>query len=180
MNTENKIEAILLFKNEPVSFKELSKILSIKVDEIKAVVESLQDFYKSRGLVVINDGESISFGTSPETSGLIEQLQKDEYDKDLGRAGLEALSIILYKGPISRREIDYIRGVNSGFILRNLLIRGLIERSESEVGERSFSYKSTMELLRFLGVTRKEELPEFSTAIQKIEEFEKTPRGNEQ
>ncbi len=176
MNLENKIEAILLFKNEPVSFKELGKILSATTSEVKIATENLQNFYRDRGLVIINDGENISFGTSPDSAPLIEQIQKDEYSKDLGRAGLETLSIILYKGPISRREIDYIRGVNSGFILRNLLIRGLIERSESEVGERSYSYKATMELLRFLGVTKKEDLPEFATALQKIEEFENSPQ----
>jgi segregation and condensation protein B len=180
MNLEQKIEAILLFKNEPVSFKELSKILSTKVDDVRSAVENLQNFYKNRGLVITSDGETASFGTAPETSGLIEEMQKEEYSREIGRAGLETLSIILYKGPISRREIDYIRGVNSGFILRNLLIRGLIERSESEAGERSFSYKPTLELLRFLGVTRKEDLPEFSTAVEKIEEFQKAPQEDGQ
>jgi segregation and condensation protein B len=173
MNLENQIEAILMFKNEPVSFVSLSKMLSFPESEIRIAVENLQNFYKSRGIVVVSDGDVVSLGTSPKASVLVETLQKDEFSNELGRAGLETLSIILYKGPISRREIDYIRGVNSGFILRNLLIRGLIERVESGAGERSFTYKSTLELLRYLGITKKEDLPEFDTAFKKIEEFSK-------
>lgn len=178
INLEKQIEAILLFKNEPVTLAELSKTLSTPIDEVKGAVKSLQDFYTDRGMVIINNGDEVALGTHPEASSLIEKLQKDELSRDLGRAGLETLSIILYKGPISRREIDYIRGVNSSFILRNLLVRGLIERSESLAGERSFSYNPTLELLRFLGVKNREELPEFKTAFKKIEEFVQNESNN--
>lgn len=174
MNLEHNIEAALLFKNEPVSFKDLAQTLETDVENIKKVVESLQSIYKDRGMVIIEDGNSVSLGTHPDASSLIEKIQKEELSRDLGRAGLETLSIILYKGPVSRREIDYIRGVNSGFIVRNLLVRGLIERTESETGERSFSYKPTLELLRFLGVTKREDLPEFKEAFSKIVDFVKT------
>jgi len=178
INLEKQIEAILLFKNEPVTLTELSKMLGESKEVIGETVKNLQNFYKDRGMVVISNEDEIALGTHPEASSLIEKLQKDELSRDLGRAGLETLSIILYKGPISRREIDYIRGVNSSFILRNLLIRGLIERSEGAVGERSFSYKSTLELLRFLGVKNREELPEFETAFKKIEEFVQNESNN--
>jgi len=174
MNLEHNIEAILLFKNEPVSFKELSKILEVDISNIKTAVESLRNEYSERGMVIIEDDDSVSLGTHPDASDLIEKIQKEELSRELGRAGLETLSIILYKGPVSRREIDYIRGVNSGFIVRNLLVRGLIERSESQTGERSFSYKPTLELLRYVGVTKREDLPEFKDAFAKIVDFVKT------
>jgi segregation and condensation protein B len=171
MNTLLLLESVLLFKNEPVSYTELSKILKVGKGEVEDGVKELQKFYKDRGLVVITDGESVSFGTHPSSSGLIEEIQKEELSRELGRAGIETLSIILYKGPISRREIDYIRGVNSGFIIRNLLIRGLIEKTESEVGERSFTYKATLKLLEYLGVSKKEDLPEYETAFKNLEKF---------
>lgn len=171
MNLRTSIEAILLFKNEPLSIKELASYTGESADNIRIAVGELQDFYKDRGIVVITDGEKITLGTHPDVSPLIEKIQKEEFSRDLGRAGLETLAIILYKGPISRRELDYIRGVNSGFIIRNLLVRGLVERSESETGERSFSYKPTLELLRHLGVTKKEELPEYKQAFSKLEDF---------
>ncbi len=171
MNLEQKIESILLFKNEPVTYKELAKILDEKVSDIQNAIATLQENYKEKGIVIVVAGEEVGLGTHPDNSKLIEEIQKEELSRELGRAGLETLAIVLYKGPVSRREIDYIRGVNSSFILRNLLIRGLIERSESEVGERSFSYKPTLEVLRYLGVGKRENLPEFATAFEKLKEF---------
>jgi len=126
---------------------------------------------------LITDGKSISLGTHPALSSLIETLQKEELSRDLGRAGLETLGIILYKGPTSRREIDYIRGVNSVYILRALLIRGLIERADPSTtlgAGRSYSYKVTLKLLEYLGVSRHEDLPEYKSSLGKIEEFTET------
>lgn len=128
----------------------------------------------------MTDGEEASFGTHPELSSLIEEMQKEEVSRDLGKAGLETLSIILYKHPVSRREIDYIRGVNSSYILRNLLMRGLIEKTEGGAGERSYSYKPTLELMRHLGLTRTEDLPNYEIAMAKMLEFENKEGGSEE
>lgn len=171
-NLESKIESVLFFKNEPVSIVELGKWLEGKPAAIKEALGNLQEFYKNRGVVIVSDGEQVSFGTHPSTSDLIEKLQKEEFSRELGRASLETLAIILYKGPISRREIDHIRAVNSGFIMRTLLVRGLVERAEST--ERSYSYKATLKLLEYLGITRREDLPEYQTVFKKIEEFVQT------
>lgn len=175
LSLEQKIEAILLFKNEPVSYKELSKMLDMGEKDVRGGLKNLSDSYANRGVVLIDDGESVALGTHPEASELIEKIQKEELSRELGRAGLETLSIVLYKGPVSRREIDFIRGVNSGFIIRNLLIRGLIERTESQMGERSYSYRPTLELLRYLGVKSVKDLPEYGTALVKIENFLQNP-----
>lgn len=169
MNLEFKIEAIIFFKNEPVSVSELVKLTKEKPEEVRASLANLREFYKDRGIVMVFDGELVNFGTHPNTSELILNLQKEEFSRELGRAGLETLAIILYRGPISRREIDHIRGVNSSFILRSLLIRGLIERTEGT--ERSYSYKATLKLLEHLGITRREDLPEYPMAFKKIKEF---------
>lgn len=182
MNLESKIESILFFKNEPVSISELAKTLGTKPEEIRIAFSKLEEFYKNKGIVVIFDGEFVSLGTHPDAHNLIESLIKEEFSRELSRASLETLAIILYRGPISRREIDHIRGVNSSFILRSLLIRGLIERPDDAVSSsdevvragRSYSYKPTLKLLEHLGITRRENLPEYQTALKKIEEFEKT------
>lgn len=172
-NLESQIESILLFKNEPVTLVELSKLLKVPRENLQLTILNLQKEYSSKGIVIVTNGEEVSFGTHPENSELIEAMQKEEFSRELGRAGLETLAIILYKGPISRREIDQIRGVNSGFILRNLLIRGLVERVDSMVGERSFSYEPTLKLLEYLGVTNREELPEYAEAFTKMAQFTK-------
>lgn len=169
-NLETQIESVLLFKNEPITLAELSKLLNVPRENLQLSISNLQKEYSNRGIVIVTDGESISLGTSPENSELIEKIQKDELSRELGRAGLETLAIVLYRGPVSRREIDHIRGVNSGFILRSLLIRGLVERTDV-AGERSYSYKPTLKLLEHLGVTRREDLPEYGNVFKKVEEF---------
>src|SRR4051812_15860792 len=112
-----QLESILLFKNEPVSLKELATLLGKKPEEVKTALTTLQGKYRESGIVIVSDGEVYSFGTHPQNAELIEKLQKEEFSSELGRAGLETLAIILYRAPVSRREIDQIRGVNSGFIL---------------------------------------------------------------
>ncbi len=159
---EQKIESILFFKNEPVAASELQKLLGASKLEIKDAIQKLQDFYKNRGIVIVTDGESVLFGTHPEMSLFIETIRKEELSRELTSAGLETLAIILYRGPISRREIDQIRGVNSYYTLRNLLIRGLVEKDDRV-------YKPTIKLLEYLGVAKREELPEFETAFKKLD-----------
>ena len=102
---------------------------------------------------------------------MIEELCKEELSRDLGKAGLETLSIVLYRGPITRSGIDYIRGVNSTFILRNLLIRGLVEKIPNPNDQRSFLYRATFDLLSHLGIPRVEDLPEYGNTNESIEKF---------
>ncbi len=174
---ESQIESVLLFRNEPVTVAELTKLLGVSATEVKAALNNLQDFYKERGIVMVSTGEEWGLGTQPENSSLIETLQKEDFSRELGRAGLETLAVVLYRGPVSRREIDQIRGVNSGFILRTLLIRGLVERTDPSTAlgaGRSYVYQPTLKLFQHLGLRKKEELPEFGEAGQKLEEFVKT------
>jgi len=100
-------------------------------------------------------------------------MRKSELKADIGKAGAETLAIILYQEPISRAEIDKIRGVNSSFILRNLLIRGLIERNQNKATN-SFQFKISPQLLSHLGVTHKHELPDFAKVVDALEKFNET------
>ncbi len=173
ITTDKEIEAILFWKGEPQSIKKLATSLNKKEEEILAGLDVLKEKIKGRGIqllykpALINDSDhlggddEVMLGTSSTLSSLIERLTKEELVRDLGKAGLETISIIAYKGPISRAEIDYIRGVQSNFILRNLQIRGLVERIENEKDRRSFLYRPTFDLLQFLGVSRIEDLPEY-------------------
>jgi segregation and condensation protein B len=179
MNLSAQIEAILFWKAEPVSIKKLAQLLNIDTSSIKTAINELEQSLKGRGLTLVQTDEEVMLGTSKELSPLIEQLTKEELTRDLGKAGLETLSIILYQGPISRADIDYIRGVNSQFILRNLLIRGLIERVDNPKDARSFLYKTTLELLSHLGLSKIEDLPEYEKVKKDIEDFKTnnvTPR----
>ena len=173
MTLEAKIEAILFFKGEPMSTKRLATLLSVSEEEISQGILALEQNLAQRGLTLIHKEKEVMLVTSEGASDLIAQITKEELTRDLGKAGLETLSIIIYRGPVSRREIDYIRGVNSAFIVRNLLVRGLVERVGSEKDERVFLYKPTFELLSYLGVTAVENLPEYDTVRKEIEEHKK-------
>ncbi len=170
-NLEKQIEAILFWKGEPVAIKKLTQILNAKEEEISAALKNLETSLSNRGISLIFKDDEVALTTSKETSELIEKLTKEELIKDLGKAGLETLSIIIYQGPVSRAEIDYIRGVQSTFILRNLMIRGLVEKVSNPKDQRSFLYKPTFELLTYLGITKIEEMPEFQKAKEEIESY---------
>jgi segregation and condensation protein B len=173
LNLVQKLEALLFWKAEPVKIKKLATLLNVDAAAIIAGLNELEQSLKGRGLSLVRDDEEVMLGTAKELSPLIEQLTKDELSRDLGKAGVETLSIVLYQGPISRADIDYIRGVNSQFILRNLLIRGLVERVDNPADARSFLYKPTLALLSHLGVTKIADLPEYEQVRADIETFKK-------
>jgi segregation and condensation protein B len=165
------IEAILFWKGEPVSIKKLSQILEKNEDEIKTALDTLEQDILDRGIILVRKDDEVTLGTSKENSELIEKLTKEELVRDLGKAGLETLSIIIYQGPISRAEIDYIRGVQSNFILRNLMIRGLVEKVSNPKDQRSFLYKPTFEMLSFMGISKIEDIPSYNEARAEIESY---------
>jgi segregation and condensation protein B len=100
-------------------------------------------------------------------------MRKNELKQDIGKAGAETLAIILYQEPITRSAIDRIRGVNSSFILRNLQIRGLIERVPNPAGNGN-AFACTPSLLAHLGLTSKSQLPDFARVADSLETFAST------
>jgi segregation and condensation protein B len=168
MNLDQKIEAILFFRGESVSLKKVADILGITVKETEQGIETLKSRLQNGALTIVVKDDEIMLATRPEVAPLIEGLVKEELSRDLGKAGLETLSIVLYNGPISRREIDYIRGVNSQFIVRNLLVRGLVEKITDQKDERRFLYRPTFELLKSLGISSISELPEYTKVQEEL------------
>ncbi len=174
MNLELKIEAILFWKGEPISRKKLADILKVGEPEVNESIEKLKINLKERGIVLVEKENEVMLGTAPELSTLFEELQKEELNRDLSKASLETLSIVLYKNGASRSEIDYIRGVNSSFTLRALSIRGLVEKVTDPKDNRRFIYKPSFELLSYMGVTKVEDLPDFAEVSNSINVAAKT------
>ncbi len=168
-NLESKIEAILFFKSEPVSLKKLGEVLKVSPGEVLSAISNLKTSLENRGIVLIENNNEFALGTSPDLSSFIEELQKEELNRDLSKASLETLSIILYKNGVSRSEIDYIRGVNSSFTLRALSIRGLIEKTIDPKDSRRYIYKPSFELLSYMGVKSVEELPDYFEVNASVE-----------
>ena len=166
-----KIESILFFKSEPLTRATLAKLTNTNIGLIDEAIDELKLKLVGRGLVILEKGNEVMLGTAPEYTDLIEGLIKEELSRDLGKAGLETLAIVIYEGPLSRAEIDYVRGVNSSFILRHLLVRGLVERLPKPGDARTFLYGPTFDLLKYLGVTRIENLPEYETLRRELKAF---------
>lgn len=173
-NLASKIEAILFFKGEPVALNKLGAILKVSTEEIQNALSILEERLKERGIVLIRKEEEVALGTAPEFALLIEDLQKEELNKELSKASLETLSIILYKNGASRAEIDFIRGVNSSFTLRALCVRGLVEKLPHESDSRRYVYKPALEMLSFLGLKNIEELPEYSGVSKDLAQAQKS------
>ncbi|MCX6712210.1 MAG: SMC-Scp complex subunit ScpB [Candidatus Vogelbacteria bacterium] len=171
MDLEAKIEAILFYKAEAVTVSQLVKWLALSASEIEAGLANLAISLTNRGVKLIKVGEEVMLGTAPETSSLIEQITKEDLSRDLGKAALETLTLIIYEGPLSRAEIDYVRGVNSSFILRHLLVRGLVEREIDKKDARRFIYRPTIDLLRHLGIEKVEDLPEYEAVKKQVDNF---------
>ena len=169
MNLEKKIEAILFWKGEPMARKKLAEILKVEESEVTAGLGKMKEGLKERGVVLVEKGDEVMLGTAPELSQLFEDLQKEELNKELSKASLETLSIVLYKNGANRAEIDYIRGVNSSFTLRALSVRGLVEKVVDPKDNRRYIYKPSFELLSFMGIKSVAELPGYGEVATSID-----------
>lgn len=172
-NLKQQLEGILFLYGEPISVQKLSTITGASKADVLAALENLNAECQSRGIRLISKDDEWQMTTAPELSKLLEELIKSEYSENLSKAALEVLSIVAYKGPVTRAEVEFIRGVNSVYSLRNLLMRGLIEKKENPKDGRSHIYTVSFDFLRYFGFTDITELPQY-------EEFHKTEIPNPQ
>lgn len=177
MELSLQIEALLFFKGEPVKTGFLAKTLGVPEDDIRAGLAELEQSLSGRGIILMQNGDEYMLGTTPQMGPTIETIIKEELGKELGKAGLETLAAVLYRGPILRSEINYLRGVNSNYILRSLLVRGLIEKVDQ--GGRSTAYQPTFELLSYMGVSKVSDLPGYEETVKAVEEFKQSAETNE-
>jgi len=164
------IEGLLFYKSAPQKKQVVMKLFGVTDIELAAAILTLQNRLLTGATRLIETNDDIQLVTCPEFAPIIETLRKNELKTDIGKAGAETLAIVLYQEPISRAEIDRIRGVNSSFILRNLLIRGLIERTHNK-NRTGYVFTISPALLAQLGVTTKSQLPDFSAVATALEQF---------
>lgn len=163
------LESLLFVSGEPITFTRLAKILEIPVAEVMAVVEELAKKYDAdlhTGLMLIRDTTTVTLATVPRNASIIEALTKSSLQESMSKAALEVLAIIAYRAPVSRSEIDAIRGVNCSFTLRNLLLRDLIMREGNPGDSRGYLYRPTLRFLQVLGIGQASDLPQFEVLSQ--------------
>ena len=159
-----QLESILFVASKPLSIKQLAKALGRNAGDIEEAIETLKMKFnrEESGIHLFIEGDSIRMGTNPDHAETIEIFVKDEVAGELTKAQLETLTVIAYRGPITRPEIEQIRGVNCAVILRNLLMRGLIEEEQDD-SQLSVVYRLSHEALSHLGITSASELSEYET-----------------
>ena len=163
------IESLLFVWGEPLDIKDIAGILEISKNEIKKILdEMIDDFnFNRRGLKIICIEDKYQLCTRPEHYQWINKLSQGKVAKGLSIAALETLSIIAYRQPITRNEIESIRGVRCAKSLGTLLDRKLIEeRGRLNQAGRPIIYGTTIEFLRYFGLTGLDDLPS-------LEDFEK-------
>lgn len=170
--------SLLFYKGEPETYKSLARVLQCEEADVRAAADTLSDRLQGTGLALVHDEATVELRTSAAASDMITALRKDELSRDLGNAGAETLAIVLYRSPVSRAEIDHIRGVNSSFILRALMMRGLVERIDDPANKRTYRYRPTTETLAHLGITDITNLPDHHVVSSELTAFFQSHQGS--
>lgn len=158
------IESVLFVSGEPVKISRLVKITGSSKPEVENAIMVMQNEYAAdRGLSLIQKEDEVQLATNSENASYVDDLVKSEIQENLSKAALEVLSIVAYRGPISRLDVEAVRGVNCTFTLRSLLMRGLLERIENPKDNRGYLYKVSFEFLKKLGLDGVNKLPDFET-----------------
>ncbi len=170
------IEGLLFLSGEDgISLEQLVKITEFSVDEVKKTIQDLYNDYQSqdRGIQLEFLGNAFKLTTKKEHKEYYKKLLEDEENSPLSESSLETLAIIAYNAPITRVEVDNIRGVNSSYVVRKLLLKGLIEEvGRSEAPGRPRLYNITKRFLDYFGLGSIEDLPKI--------EFEKNEEPDEE
>lgn len=157
-----QIEALLFVTNRPMSIKKIAEVADATLAEVNDAISALTEKYSlpESGLRLMCHGDDVQLATSPECSEIVQQFLKEETTGELTKASLETLTIVAYRGPLTKAELEQIRGVNCTIILRNLMMRGLVE-SKGDAKDALTTYSVTTEFIRFLGVTEVGDLPDY-------------------
>lgn len=160
---KSKIEALLFLSTKPMTFTRLSKILKVKSSEIESALKEMAETMNvdDRGIHLIMSEDAATLATNPTLAEELSELTKDDMQSELTRPQLETLTIVAYRAPITKAEIEHIRGVNCSIILRNLLMRGLVEETDDKQKLQPV-YTLSSKMLRHLGIHTIEELPDFA------------------
>lgn len=169
------LEALLFYYGESLNLKKIAKFLEIKDEEVEELVQRLKeklDGDEARGLTILSQDKNVQLATKPDFQAIGKKLVTDEFREELSPASLETLSIVAYLGPIPRSKIDYLRGVNSSFTLRGLLMRGLIDRNPEAEHGNQYYYRASFDFLKHMGLEDVAKLPEYEKYRELLRNFE--------
>lgn len=162
MELKYLLESLFFVSAKSLTLKELVNFSKKDISEVKIALEDLISEYNknNRGIRIIENGKKYQMASAPDNAKLVQKFLQTEVSGELTPASLETLTIIAYQGPIKKLEIEKIRGINCSLILRNLLIRGLIEEKSSDEPDEN-EYEASLEFIKFLGISNIKDLPDY-------------------
>lgn len=146
----------------PLTVRKIAELLGCDRATARSAVDAFRTTWNARGggTIVAMASDEVQLVTHPDVAAVVEAFVKDVTRGELTRPQLEALTVIAYRGPITKAELEQIRGVHCGLILRNLLIRGLIA-DERDAARGEDVYRISMDFLRYLGLADVHALPDY-------------------
>jgi len=167
MSLVSQLESLLFISPKPLSIKDLAALTKEKSGSVEGALEELGQSYHDagRGFQLIKQGDKYQLTTAAANASLIKDFLHDETDGELTQPSLEALTVIAYRGPVSKLELERIRGVNCSLIIRNLLLRGLIEEKFNKQMNENY-YNVSLDFIKFLGLRQVSDLPDYERLHQ--------------
>lgn len=154
------VESLLFVADEPVTAARLAAALGVELTQVETAIAELSVSLQQRGIRVQQKGDRVQLATMPEAAAAIERFLGLEISPRLSPAALETLAMIAYRQPMTRTQLEAVRGVNCDGVLRTLLSRGLIEeQGRLEAVGRPILYGTTFEFLQYFGLTQLQQLP---------------------
>jgi segregation and condensation protein B len=164
----SKIESILFVSSNPLSAKRLAKLTDASEGDVTLALDQLVELRKDAGIVIIEGSDGYQMATNSANVEIVKNFLNADLREKLTDATVEVLAIIAYRQPIAKSEIEAIRGVNSQYSIRQLLMRGLVEKVPNPHDARGHLYQVTTEFMQHLGLTSIKNLPEFESLVAQI------------
>jgi len=166
-----RIEALLFVADEPAPVQQLAQALEVGEREVIAALEELAKHCRERGLRLQRKNRLVQLVTAPEAASDVQRFLGLDISSRLSTAALETLALAAYRQPITRAQIEAIRGVNCDGVLRTLLSRGLIAaQGRLHQAGRPIIYGTTFEFLQYFGLADLGELPDWKNLHHPVEE----------
>ena len=164
MDIDAQLESILFLSPNAMRTMELATLIGVSEDDVTSALTRLDVVYNAgrRGIRLAQHEGRYRMTTSPESADAVAAFVEDEVHGALTKPQLETVTVIAYRGPITKGDLEHIRGVHCGIILRNLLVRGLIESKEDPTLLQTV-YSVSMDFLHTLGVEHIDQLPDYAT-----------------
>ena len=171
MQLKSLVESLLFVADRPVPVSDIAQAIEAGVDEVESALQSLAAEYQERGIRLQRKGDQVQMVSAPEAGPHIERFLGLEISGRLSVAALETLSIVAYRQPVTRAQIDAIRGVQSDGVLRSLVRRGLVEQlGRAPTVGRPHLFGTTFEFLQQFGLQELNELPDWAKLKSELEE----------